>query len=104
MKEVAQFTRISPQQRLLAMNNYLDNVKNCPAARGILKDWGLRLEDATIDLAARVLSPEVIIFGNGVTHQSDLKADWSGPSSKSSILRPVDIATWAVVFVEKNRQ
>lgn len=104
MKEVAQFTRISPNQRLLAMNNYINNVKNCPAAQSILKDWGLRLQDATIDLAARVLTPEVITFGKGVEYQSDLKADWSGASFKSSILRPVDIANWAIVFVEKNKQ
>ena len=104
MKEVAQFTQVSPQQRLLAMNNYIDNIKNCPAAQSILMDWGLHLEDTTIDLAARVLVPEVIIFGNEVTYQSNLKADWTGAFFKSSILRPVDIATWAVVFVEKNRQ
>lgn len=50
MKEVAQHTRISPNQRMLALRKYLDNVRQSEQAQKILKDWGLQLDSACIDL------------------------------------------------------
>lgn len=32
MKDVAQYTRVTPQQRILALRKYIDNVRNCEKA------------------------------------------------------------------------
>ncbi|KRT80752.1 hypothetical protein AMK59_5119 [Oryctes borbonicus] len=102
MKDVAQFTRITPAQRLQALKKYVNNVKTNEKARKILSDWGMNIENATIDLNARILTPEIIIFGEGVRHQSDHKADWTGQLSRSTVLGPVDIHSWTIVFAEKD--
>ncbi|KAI4463539.1 eukaryotic translation initiation factor 2c [Holotrichia oblita] len=102
MKDVAQFTRITPAQRLHALKKYVANVESCDKARKILLDWGMHIENATIDLNARILTPEIIIFGNGVRHQTDSKTDWTGQLSRNSVLGPVDLYAWTIVYAEKD--
>lgn len=102
MKDVAQFTRITPAQRLHALKKYVANVENCDKARKILLDWGMHIENATIDLNARVLTPEIIIFGNDVRHQTDSKTDWTGQLSRNSVLGSVDLDAWTIVYAEKD--
>lgn len=102
MKDVAQYTRITPAQRLLALKKYVSNVKSCEKATKILSEWGMQINNATIDLNARVLTPEVILFGNGVRHQTDEKADWTGQLSRNTVLGQIDITSWAIVHAEKD--
>ena len=44
MKDVAMFTRITPDQRQKAMQKFLDNVSESAEASAHLLNWGLRFE------------------------------------------------------------
>ncbi|KAF2880626.1 hypothetical protein ILUMI_25545 [Ignelater luminosus] len=103
MKDVAMYTRVTPNQRMCALKNYLNNIEKTPKAKEVLNDWGLKLENATVDLLARVLDPETILFGNGVRSQLD-KADWNAAITKNAVLSPVDLKSWYVFYTARDEK
>lgn len=102
MKDVAQHTRISPSQRIHALKGYLKRVNECPEAKKILNDWGLRLDDCMIDLNARVLDSERIFFGANASAQTDYKVDWTNALIRNSLLGPVDLINWTIIYLKKD--
>lgn len=102
MKDVAQFTRITPSQRLHALKKYVDNISSCDKASKILSDWGMKINNATIDLNARVLTPEIVIFGDGVKHQTDEKTDWTGQLARNTVLGPIDVKYWVIIHTDRD--
>ena len=51
MKDVAMFTRITPSQRQVAMQKFLDNVADSAEASAHLLNWGLRFVELTVLLS-----------------------------------------------------
>jgi hypothetical protein len=58
-------------------------------ARALLAGWGLALDPNTVELMARVLSPETIIFGGDVLHQGSPQADWGSVATRNKVLTAV---------------
>lgn len=102
MKDVAQYTRVTPNQRMNALRKYLNNVKSSEKAQQILKDWGLELHSASIDLHARVLDPETITFSECAEFRCNEKAEFSNAVSNNKILGPIDFLDWVVVHTERD--
>lgn len=102
MKDVAQYTRVTPNQRMNALRKYLQNVAKSEQAQQILKDWGLELHSASIDLQARIIDPETITFGDGASFRCNEKAEFSNPLANNKLLGPVDFNDWVIVYVEKD--
>lgn len=102
MKSIAEYTRLTPSSRMHALQKFVDNVNRNSDASKILSEWGLKLQEATIDLNIRVLNPEKIYFGGGSSHQSDYRTDWGGAASKFKVSGPVDLLNWKIVYVQKD--
>lgn len=102
MKDVAQHTRVTPNQRMSALRKYLKNVSECEQAQQILKDWGLELLSGSIDLQARIIDPETVIFGEGAAFRCNEKADFNNALSNNKLLGPIDFNEWVVVHTERD--
>merc|ERR1719494_1283152 len=100
MKDVALFTRITPSQRQVAMQKFLDNVHNSAEASAHLLNWGLKLSNATVRLEGRKLPPEKLALGKKVKVKD--KADWAREVTTSSCLSSQPLKKWVVVYVQKN--
>lgn len=104
MRDVAEFTRITPQQRKHALMIYMKSVNNSPEARQILANWGIKMAEAVIDLEARILPPEVIMFGRGASVGTDGGADWTRDNSKQACVEAIDITDWVIVHTTRDSQ
>ncbi|XP_047521926.1 piwi-like protein Ago3 [Pieris napi] len=104
MKDVATYTRITPNQRHAAFKQFVSNVLNNESARNRLKGWGLSLAPETIDITARTLPPEALYFGNNVKVPGKPNADWNSDVTKNSVMQAVDIHKWAVLFTDRDKQ
>ena len=102
MKDVGAITRISPQARAETIAKFIKRVKSSPEAHKLLTDWGMDIEDNAFPLEARVLPPETLIFGRGRKEVIGPKGDWNRAAT-SSVLTPVNLTKWAILFVEKNK-
>ncbi|CAH0720363.1 unnamed protein product, partial [Brenthis ino] len=104
MKDVATYTRITPNQRHAAFKKYIQNVLNNEKAKSRLKGWGLSIAPETVNITARTLPPEPLYFGNNVKVPGKPNADWNGEIGKNAVMEAVDILRWVVLFTDRDKQ
>jgi len=102
MKDVAAITRVTPQYRAQTIAKFIQRVKSNPEAYKLLTNWGLQIADNTLPLQARLLEPETLIFARGRQERVGPKGDWNRAAT-SSVLTPVNLTKWAILFPEKNK-
>ncbi|XP_023340346.1 protein argonaute-3 isoform X2 [Eurytemora carolleeae] len=102
MKDVALFTKVSPDQRQQALKKFLKKVNDNPEASQILNDWGLALDTEPIRMKGRILDPEKLVMGKGSKFTVNLKADWGRDSTNNSSLVSVPLKTWHIVCADRN--
>lgn len=103
MKDVAQYTRITPNQRVASLRQYLDNVRKSDEAQRVLGDWGLRISNDVITLNGRQLESELVCFGGGSTFQSP-NADWNRAIGENKVTGPVDMFNWILFYTERDQK
>jgi len=102
MKEVANITRVTPAARAMNIQKFVQRVTSNPDAYKLLTDWGLTIDEGTINLVARILPPETLFFGQGRKEIIGPRGDWNR-SATSSVLTAVDLRKWAILFWERNK-
>ncbi|KAJ9591964.1 hypothetical protein L9F63_001476, partial [Diploptera punctata] len=102
MKDIAHYTRITPNQRQYALKKFINNIQNSERAQAMLAGWGLKLDTATVSLKARVVGPETIYFGNNVQHQGSPQADWGAVSTRNTVLSVVDLERWFMLYTHRD--
>ncbi|XP_068617933.1 piwi-like protein Ago3 [Battus philenor] len=103
MKDIATYTRITPNQRHAAFKRYIQNVLENETAKSRLAGWGLSLDQETINITARNLPPEPLYFGNNVKIPGKPNADWTAEVSKNAVMQAVDIVRWVVLFTDRDK-
>jgi len=58
-------------------------------AQALLAEWGLKLDSDMVNLTARVLDPETLIFGDDVFYKGTVQADWAGATARNKVLTAV---------------
>lgn len=101
MKDVAQYTRVTPNQRIAALRTYLENVRNSPESQKLLRDWGLRIDSREVEFKGRQLENELICFGRGVTTQPP-NADWNRAVGEHRVTGPIDMYNWILFYTKKD--
>jgi aubergine-like protein len=96
MRDISMYTRITPNQRQAAVKKFVGNIQENDRARALLAGWGLALDPTTVDLMARVLSPEVIMFGGNGFHKGSEQADWGAVATRNKVLTAVDLVRWMI--------
>lgn len=104
MKDVATYTRITPNQRHAAFKQFITNVLSNEKAKSRLAGWGLTIAPETINITARTLPPETLLFGNNVKTTVQPRADWNSEITKQPILETVDLIKWNIIYVRKDER
>lgn len=68
-------------------------------AKALLADWGLQVERETVNLMARIVNSEDIIFGNDVRCKGSAKADWSNAVTKNFVISAVSMDDMFKIFI-----
>lgn len=98
MQEVAKYTRISPQKRIEHMANFVSRVNGSEIARQILADWGLHVNPTPLNLAGRILEPQIIHFGGNYSERVSEKGDWNRAATSRSVISPIQLHKWFIFF------
>ncbi|XP_032519044.2 piwi-like protein Ago3 [Danaus plexippus] len=104
MKDVATYTRITPNQRHAAFKKYIQNVLENESALNRLKGWGLTIAPETVEIAGRTLAPETLYFGNNVKLPGQANSEWNGDVGRNGVMQAVDILRWVVLFTDRDKQ
>ena len=87
-KDLAAITKVSPEQRKKVIKNFINQVNSNEQTKKILSDWGLSLENDTVDFEGRLLDPEKVYFGNNRENVSN-NADWGKAAVSNPVYRTV---------------
>ncbi|KAM7364395.1 argonaute 3 [Cochliomyia hominivorax] len=101
MREIATFTRISPNQRLQALEKFYTNINKSPEAKQILNDWGLTLKQSYEQLNGRCFDEEKIYF-NQKSFSAGPNADFSRYACNNELLDVVHIHDWLLIHVKND--
>ncbi|KAK9870113.1 hypothetical protein WA026_006203 [Henosepilachna vigintioctopunctata] len=104
MKDVAQYTRVTPAQRMNALKTYLKNVANSPDAQQALANWGLVLDSDTIQLQGRIFDTETILFGDNKEFKVRNNGDWTRAAGEFKSTLPIDLINWVVFHTVRDKQ
>ncbi|XP_041452050.1 protein argonaute-3 isoform X2 [Drosophila obscura] len=96
MREIATYTRVTPNQRKVALDKFYDNVSNTPAAREILDRWGLALFRNYNNLKGRQLDSEQIYFAKKVVSAGQ-NAEFSKEAVKNEMLEAIHLNNWIII-------
>ncbi|PIK51000.1 putative seali [Apostichopus japonicus] len=102
MKDLAMHTRVTPNQRHLSFRKFIENVSSSQEATQELADWGLVLDKGILQLKARQLPSEKILFKHDSIIAS-AEADWGRELSRNSVITPVDLQNWLVIFTKRDQ-
>lgn len=91
MRDVATFTRISPNQRDHELKQYCQRVNDNAETRQLLANWGLRLMPHGLNLQVRQFDEERVIFANGKTFGVGPNADFGKYSTNNQLMQVVPL-------------
>lgn len=101
MREIATFTRVSPNQRLLALEKFYTSINQSPEAKQILNDWGLTLKQSHNFINGRCYDPENIYFKQKF-FSAGPQADFSKHAVSNELLEVVHIHNWLLIHVRND--
>uniref|UniRef100_A0A1I8JVL5 Uncharacterized protein n=1 Tax=Anopheles quadriannulatus TaxID=34691 RepID=A0A1I8JVL5_ANOQN len=104
MRDIATYTRITPNQRLVAMRQFCENVNKNEAARKLLASWGLELMITPKVMMGRQLPPENITSGGGVVGSAGPNVDYTRQVTNNPMLEIVHIRQWMLLYTQRDEQ
>lgn len=101
-RDVASVTRITPNQRVQALEKYCARVNSMPETKQILANWGLSLDEKPLSLQARQMDEEKVFFGRGKSFPAGKNADFGRHATANELLEVVHLINWAVVHTQRD--
>lgn len=102
MKDVATFTRISPNQRANELVQFCQRVNECAETKQLLANWGLSLLTSAIGVEARLMEEERVIFGNNKTFGVGPNADFGKYATNNVQMSVVNLHDWLLIHVKND--
>ncbi|KAM8866343.1 piwi-like protein 1 isoform 1-T2 [Synchiropus picturatus] len=102
MKDLGQYTRLGPEQRLGRLNNFINAIQMNPEAQAELDKWGLRFDTELLQMQARVLPGEKIIQGSRMYEFNPWTADWSREMRGIPVMRSPQLNNWLVLYTKRS--
>lgn len=101
MKDIAQVTQVSPDNRRNTIRKFIKEVNSNTAASQILSGWGITLDDDIMSFPGRKVDDEDIFFGDQVVCKGSIKANWSNDAVRNPVLQTVIKVTRRIRAEEK---
>lgn len=101
MRDIATFTRVTPNQRVAALHKFNQNVNSNREARQILEDWGLTLADHPERVSARLLDEETVYFARKEFPVGP-NADFSRYATNNELLEVIPINNWLLIHTRND--
>lgn len=102
MRDIASITRVTPNQRMAALRKYCAELNANAETRSLLEGWGLRLAEEPLQLRARQLDVEEVIFGRAVQHSAGPQADFGKYATATEAFSVVALDRWLLVYTRND--
>lgn len=103
MREIATHTRITPNQRVNALELYCKRVWAEPKAREILQNWGLTLRQQPVSIEVRQMDTEEVQFARKA-FSAGPGADFGKYSTNNELLEVIHLVNWIVIYFKRDER
>lgn len=104
MRDVATYTRITPNQRAHELVQFCKRVNNQPETKDLLSRWGLRLVENAVGLQVRLLDEERVFFANNKSFGVGPSADFGKYSTNNVLMCVVPLQNWILIHVKNDQK
>lgn len=104
MSALAIHTRVSPADRIKKLMKFNERLHRVPSIVQELKNWNLTLDKKLVDVPARILPPDTIIYGKNATSQVPHNANWTNDLRNKNLRYCQKLTDWAIVLPSRLRQ
>jgi aubergine len=77
MQNISSYTRLTPTARADSLHRFNNRLRQTPEATRVLNQWNMKLGLDLVDVKARELPPERIIFGEQRMETPSARAEWN---------------------------
>ncbi|KAH8377461.1 hypothetical protein KR093_005619, partial [Drosophila rubida] len=104
MKAMGEHTRMGPERRIDRLRVFNQRLQKSEASNNMLKSWNVELDTALVEIPARVLPPQKIVFGGQRRFLCDARADWTYECRKDAMFTNVHIRRWYVITPARSKR
>ncbi|XP_035903682.1 protein aubergine-like [Anopheles stephensi] len=98
MRAIADHTRIGADKRIQRLERFNERLQSTPASREVFQFWKTELERRLVEVPARTLRQESILFRlDGDAVPSGPEADWGQALHRNQMFKSVPLHRWYVV-------
>ncbi|XP_073532235.1 piwi-like protein 1 [Phyllobates terribilis] len=102
MKELANHTRLVPEQREKQVGTFLDHIHRDDNVQKELRDWGLNFDSKLLSFTGRVVPPERILLSNKIVNVDAQFADWSKELKGPTLIHAKPLDNWLLIYSRRN--
>lgn len=106
MSSLAGETRLHPGKRVEKLLRFNQRLHKVPAIREDLSHWNLQLDTKLLEIPARELNSEKIIFGkfgNSPNFITPEKGDWTKPMHNKKCIIAPPLHNWVFMITERDK-
>ncbi|KAK0153788.1 Piwi-like protein 1 [Merluccius polli] len=102
MKDLDSHTKLSPDQREVRLNRFVNNIQENEEAQKELSTWGLNFDKKLLELNGRVLPAERMIQGSRSYDYNQWTADWSKEMRGLPLISAPPLENWLMFYTRRN--
>nr|XP_046242705.1 piwi-like protein 1 [Scatophagus argus]XP_046242706.1 piwi-like protein 1 [Scatophagus argus]XP_046242707.1 piwi-like protein 1 [Scatophagus argus] len=102
MKDLTEYTRLSPEQRNQRLNRFVTNIHKNADAQAELDKWGLIFDKTLLKLTGRVLPGETIFQGSRSYVYSPMAADWTREMRGVPVISAPPLESWLLFYTRRS--
>jgi aubergine len=105
MRDMAQYTRLSPRENVERLNTFNRRLQENPGAQRIFNENRMRLDRQLVQFDGRRLKQEIVYFGN--EREVDLKdanADWTRNLQNNMMFKTMPLKNWFYLYPRRSKQ
>lgn len=97
MRAMSNHTRIDPRNRQIKLREFNQRLRNSEQSMKALNDFGLGLNQNLVQVPARVLPNDSVLFANNAAVKADDNADWTVAFRNNPLFSRANIQNWWVI-------
>ncbi|XP_014300280.1 piwi-like protein Siwi [Microplitis demolitor] len=102
MAKLATFTRLTPDRRIERLLHFNKRLQDEPTVVEEFRQWNLKLDTKLVEIPARVITSENIIFGN-MKQSATQTADWTRHFRSARLIVCTKLSDWILIVPERAR-
>lgn len=101
MKDIASYTRITPNQRVNSLRTFIRNVNSNADVKNMLSMWGLTMDSDILSLSARQIEEQMINFRNKSV-SAGRGADFNRDLCNNEVIDAINLDNWLVIYTKRD--